>query len=396
MDRLSALVWPDGEGGTRLRRTDGVVPPGAERYVAVPHVDDPRFLLPLDTPAVARARLLRRYNHLRTDTRRILRLGLAAGVRVGLPPQRAGRNLLHAEPPTHGRTLLETVAEALGVDEALVLSTGIRPGSRVTLNVTDSTGEARAFVKVVADADDRAALLREHAFLADFAARAVPGLLVPRPLFLLEWGASLVLGVDPLPDDVRRVSPRHAARTHPWLEAMTAARPRNTLPLDESPWLADLARDAERLPAEWAAVRTEVEAATERWAANALPHGVRHGDWSPWNMAWTGAATLALWDWEFGHRMAPLGLDRWNWRYTYETSVRGFPADRAAGRLRAAAALARSQEPDAPLLAELFLLDMLVRRAGQAAAGNDASAGHARALLAQRPTTTEAERTETT
>lgn len=384
MERLSALVWPDGSGGTRLRPSDAVVPAGTERYVAVPHLGDPRFLLPLDAPAAARARLLRRYNHLRTDTRRVLRLGLAAAVRVGLPRERPGRNLLHAAPPLVGRTLLETVAEALGTSEALVLSTGIRPGSRVTLNVTDRAGEARTFVKVV-DGDDRAALLREHDFLADFATRPVPGLLVPRPLFLTEWGGALVLGVDPLPDDVRRVGPRHAARTRPWLEAMVSARPRRLLALGQSPWLADLTRDAALLPPAWAPVPAAVEAARERWADIELPHGVRHGDWSPWNMAWTGEATLALWDWEFAHRMAPLGLDRWNWRYTFDTSVRGVPAERAARRLRSAAAAAAADEPDAPLLAELFLLDMVVRRARQAAAGNDASAAHAHALLAGPP-----------
>lgn len=376
--RVADVVWPDGQGGHRL--TFQRPTRAAERYLVLPSLKQPRFLLPLDAPPAARAQLLLRYNHLRSDPRRAVRAALAGAVRLGLPPPRHGHNLVYVEPG--GVSLLEVVAAELGADhEDLVLSTGIRARTgpaRPTLNITDRRGRARAFVKVAVTAAHRAALEREHAFLADFATDPADGLLVPRPLFRAEWQGALVVGIEALPDDVRRIRPEHRDQVLPWLERLVASRPQRTMPFVESPWLAGLRAAAHELPDPWRDRSTEaLDRMEERFGDRLVEHGVRHGDWSPWNMAWTGDHRLALWDWEFAQDLAPRGLDEWNWQYAHDTSVRRVPVRMAAARLRAAVA----QDERSALAGELVLLDMAMRRAGQAAMGNESSAGYAEDLF---------------
>lgn len=380
--RIAPVIWPDGAGGHRLDSEPGTGEVG-ESYLVLPDLRRPRFLLPLDIEPAARARLLLRYNHLRRDRRRLVRAVLAGTVRLGVPRARPGHNVAYVEAAPH--SLLDVVASELGTaDERLVLSTGIRAQTgpaRPTLNVTDRQGQSRAFVKVAVAAHHREALEREHAFLADFAARPAEGLLVPRPLFRTEWAGALVVGVEALPDDVRRVRPGHRERVRPWLERLVASRPRQRLPLDDSPWLAGLAATAAGLPDPWASPAVEaVERTREHAGQRLVEHAVRHGDWSPWNMAWTGDGRLALWDWEFAERLAPRGLDDWNWRYAHDTSVRRLPVPVAVARLRAAAAGIR--DPDTELVVQLLLLDMAVRRATQASTGSLSSAAYARDLFA--------------
>jgi hypothetical protein len=308
-----------------------------------------------------------------------VRAVLAGAVRVGLPRPRPGHNLVHVE--RSRVSLLEVVAAGLGVEGAgLVLSTGIqaRTGpARPTLNVTDQAGRPRAFVKVAVTPAHRAALEREHGFLADFARCPAEGLLVPRPLFRTEWEGALVVGVEALPDDVRRVRARHRDRVRPWLDRLVDSRPRRSLRLADSPWLAQLQSAAARLPEPW---RVESLAAVHRvvgrYGDTVVEHGLHHGDWSPWNMAWTGDGRLAVWDWEFAEELAPCGLDQWSWQFALDTSVRRLPFRVAAARLRAAAT-----DQDSALACELVLLDMAARRAVQAAQGNRSSAGYAEELF---------------
>jgi hypothetical protein len=377
--RVAEVVWPDGQGGHRLAFEN---PAGgsAERYLVLPSLQQPRFLLPLDAPPAARAQLLLRYNHLRSDSRRAVRTALAGAVRLGLPLPRQGYNLAYVAPG--GVSLLEVVATGLGAEDGdLVLSTGVRArtgAARPTLNVTDQRGRARAFVKVAVTAPHRAALEREHDFLADFAARPAEGLLVPRPLFRTEWQGALVVGVEALPDDVRRIRSAHRDRVLPWLERLVSSRPRRTMTLAESPWLADLRVSASTLPEPWRDLAvTAVDRAQRVHGARAVQHGVRHGDWSPWNMAWTGNHRLALWDWEYAQPLAPRGLDEWNWQYAHDTSVRRMPVRMAAARLRASG----SVDKRSALACELMLLDMAMRRAGQAAMGNRSAAHYAADLF---------------
>jgi hypothetical protein len=387
LERVARVLWPEGPEGPldhRVRWAEdlpGSLPPGTERYAAIPSPSRPAFLLPLDAPPRARARLLRHYNHLRTDRRRAQRLALAALAAVGLPRAR-GRLLV--VPPGPRASLREVVADAIGVPAAdLVLSVAVRPGTgplTPTVTVVDTEGTPRVFVKVADTPGTRAELEAEHDVLVAMRQPADSPVLVPGPLFRLEWDGALVVGIEPLPLDVRRVEVDELDAVQPFLDALVASRPTIALTLDESPWTARLRGVAASLPPHAGAPLTAaIDATVARHTGTRFPHGLRHGDWSCWNMARSDdAGGLAVWDWEFSEPSAPLGLDRCNWHFAFDTGVRGLSTAESAARLRALPA-----DVADPRLRELYLLDMAARRSALGAGGEEASARWARELLAE-------------
>lgn len=385
LDRLARVLWPDGAGGHRVRWAEaaGAPAPGTERYAAIPSPRSPAFLLPLDAPPRARARLLRHYNHLRTNRRRVQRLALASLAAVGLP--RPGRGLLLATPGS-APGLREVVADALGLPaEDLVLSVAVRHGTgplTPTVTVVDTSGRPRVFVKVADSPETRAELDAEHDVLVGMRQPADSPVLVPGPLFRREWDGALVVGIDPLPLDVRRVEVDELEAVQPYLDALVATRPVADLTLADSPWTARLRAVAASLPPDVGApLAAAVERTVDRHAGTTFPHGLRHGDWSCWNMARSReAGGLAVWDWEFSEPSAPLGLDRSNWHFAFDTGVRGLSTAESAARLRAL-----PDEVADPRSRDLYLLDMAVRRTALGAGGEVASARWGRELLAELP-----------
>lgn len=381
LTRVAEVLWPaDTPERHRLRAASGRSPsPGAERYAAVPSSRRARYLLPLDAPPAVRARLLLHYNHLRTDRRRAQRLAIAALAALGLP--RTDRSRLVAEPGPRGG-LRELVAEQLGCrTDELVLSVGVRPGTgplAPTVTVVDTRGRPRVFVKVAADPGTRAELEAEHDVLAALAQPRGSGLLVPGPMFRVEWEGALVVGIDPLPLDVRRIGPDELDATLPFLERLVAQHERESLRLVDSPWTARLRAVLSGLPERWAGPLGHALDQAARRHPQPVPHGLRHGDWSCWNMAWSATVGgLAVWDWEYSEPMAPLGLDRCNWHFAFDTSVRGLSPAEATDRLREDA----RARGDHSRTAELFLLDMAVRRAALGADGEESSAAAADELV---------------
>lgn len=380
--RVASVLWPDdGPVPHRVQVAPGDAPEGAERYAAVPSAAHARYLLPLDAPPLARTRLLLHYNHLRTDRRRVQRVALAALAALGLP--RPGRNLLVARPGSRPG-LRDVVADALGLPPGdLVLSVAVRPGTgplTPTVTVVDTSGRPRVFVKVADTAETRAELDAEHDVLVAMRRPEDSPVLVPGPLFRREWDGALVVGIEPLPLDVRRVEVGELEAVQPYLDALVATRPVVDLALEDSPWTARLRAVAASLPQDVGTPLAEaVDRAVARHAGTTFPHGLRHGDWSCWNMARSRAAGgLAVWDWEFSEPSAPLGLDRSNWHFAFDTGVRGLSTAESAARLRAL-----PTEVADPRSRELYLLDMAARRTSLGAGGEEASARWGRELLAE-------------
>ena len=380
LNRLGRAVWPADGDEHRLHLRASAAGDDAERYLVLPDLRSPRFLLPLEARPRARMDLLLRYNRLRSDPRRAARSVLAPLVRAGLPRPRPGHNVLYAA--TDDTSLLAAVASVTGVAAGdLVLSTGVRPGAgptRPTLNISDRDGVPHAFVKVAVTARQRESLEREHDVARAFQHDPAPGLLVPRPLFKISWGDALLVGVEPLPVEVRRVRPSHRRQVQPWLDRLVASRPRTALAVASSPWTRRLQDTSATLPDPWRdPVGETVARLTTELGGHVVEHGIRHGDWSPWNLAWLGDSRLAVWDWEYSEPLAPLGLDEWGWTFAHDVSVRGRTAWQAGRRLRAAAGATSSSA----VAAELLLVDLLVRRAAQAAGGDSGAVTHARGLL---------------
>ncbi|GAB3081035.1 hypothetical protein GCM10027215_24200 [Nocardioides zeae] len=407
--RTAAVVWPsvDEPGRTAARpaarRRRGDVP--RERYRLVRFEGRVRFAVDAGLGRRARRAVLRYGNDLRAPSRRWARrlVGswflLGAGDRVG--------DLVAVPGDDDALGLRTAAAAALGCDEGTVhLSFAVidREGSaRPTVLVSDGRGRPRLFLKVGAGAARLAALEREHDATDVAAARSHRedvGILVPRPVLLHRAGQGGALGLTPLPDDVTPVDAEDPTPTWRVLDRLVAAGPTSAPRLEDSPWLRRLLADARGLrdgrgplgvpvgPVVAHLGRRAVEMAAEyhRHHGDAfLLHGLRHGDWSPWNLGWTGTGAqrrLVAWDWEFGEAEAPVALDRHNWQFARATSV-----DRVAAGPAARALLERSTTDGpaalgtSPLTARLFLLDMAVRRALLAAAGERRAVEAASALL---------------
>ncbi|MDQ1104570.1 hypothetical protein [Nocardioides zeae] len=407
--RTAAVVWPsvDEPGRTAAqpaRRRRGPADP-LGHYRLVRFEGRVRFVVAAELGRRARRAVLRYGNDLRSPSRRWARRLVGSWFLLGAR-DRVG-DLVEVPGDDDALGLRTAAAAALGCDEEAVhLSFAVidREGSaRPTVLVSDGRGHARLFLKVGAGAARRAALERERDATAVAAARSHRGdlgVVVPRPVLLHRAGAGSALGMTPLPDDVTPVDAHDPAPTWRVLDRLVAAGPTTATRLGESPWLRRLLADARGLrdgegphgvpvgPVVAHLGRRSVEMAAEyhRHHGDAfLLHGLRHGDWSPWNLGWTGAGArrrLVAWDWEFGEAEAPVALDRHNWHFARATSV-----DRVAAGTAAADLLERSASDHpgelgtSPLTARLFLLDMAVRRALLAAAGEQRAAEAAAALL---------------
>lgn len=408
-DRTAAVVWPSVDEPGRSAAVPAAGPlaagGGLDRYRLVRFDRRVRFVVAAALGRRARRAVLRYGNDLRAPSRRWARRVVGSWFLVGAGDR--ADDLVAVPGDDDALGLRTAAATAVGCDESAVhLSFAVidREGSaRPTVLVSDARGRARLFLKVGAGAARQAALQREHgatAVAAERSHRHDLGILVPRPVLLHRAGTGSALGMTPLPDDVRPVDPHDPAPTWRVLDRLVAAGPTSAPRLADSPWLRRLLADARGLrdgtppagPSAGAAVadlgRRAVEVAAELHRHHGdtfLLHGLRHGDWSPWNLGWTGTGRqrrLVAWDWEFGEAQAPVALDRHNWQFARATSVDRVAAGTAAVDLLARSASDRTAAGGtSPLTARLFLLDMAVRRALLAAAGEQRAAATAGALL---------------
>lgn len=345
--------------------------PFKERYLAVPSHRAPRYLLPLDADRAARRRLLSAYNGLRSPRRRVMRRLVAEASARGLLPEHR-RNLVEVEPSLPCEESLRKIASrALGMrTDELIFAIGVNDKGglvRPTLTVADRSGNPLLFVKIARHPALRRRLRSERDALADVQERPVAGIVTPAPVLFTEWAGRSVLGVSPLPLEAKGFHFRDFTEAHDFLGTLQASRPETHEVLRESTWGRALLERIELLTAPW---RSELRELFEEFLSehgqSVVAVGIRHGDWSPWNMAHLPGRHIAVWDWEFSEQLAPLSLDQLNWEFAYATSVRRIPTAKAARGL-----LAQGHDVVAT---QLFLLDMTVRRAEEATCGLVSSA----------------------
>ncbi|MDT9594395.1 hypothetical protein RDV89_15025 [Nocardioides zeae] len=392
---VAGVVWPAAHGGgCAIEAVGSPAVAGGEAYELVRFAGRVRYVVSDALSPRARRRVLLYGNRLRAPARRLARSAVASSylLRRPRPAARvvAEADLLHLR----GR-----VARSLRRPEAevhLTFAVLERDGApRPTVLAVDRHGTPLLFLKLGAGPARAAALARERDAL-DRATRAVPAAVqVPRRRLWLRSGDVTVLGTEPLRPDVAPVSSADPDATWPALDALVAANPRCDLALAASPWLVRLQRVAEdlrdgphrdlSLVADAERLRRLVVGYRARHGAEVLAHGLRHGDWSSWNLGWAPAwqgRRLTVWDWEYGEQWAPLSLDRHNWFYARATSVRGqAAADAAADLLAEARPQRRGEVATGPLTTRLFLLDMAARRLALAAAGEVGSGRAADELL---------------
>lgn len=392
--RAAGMVWPVHDGATALteaRRAE--ITAATEAYQLVRFGGRVRFVVDHALSRRARRRVLLYGNSLRAPRRRLARAAVASAFQLGRLP---GHSAL-AAPHRDTLGLRRRVARALSrCENGVHLSFAVldREGPpRATVLAVDPDGTPLMFLKVGAGSARRAALRRERAAIVRSREGRPPGVELPGETLWAEVGDVTVLGIEPLPADVTPVGPDEPNATWGGLDALVAGSAAEELSLAESPWLRARCRAARALAADPRPEISELgarcvkvtEAYATRHRGTRLPHGMRHGDWSFWNLGWTGGGAhrrLVAWDWEYSEASAPLALDRHNWHYARQTSVAGLPAVRAAADLLADArpVMAGGVQLD-ELTARLYLVDMAVRRSALAAAGERRSALAADGLL---------------
>lgn len=289
----------------------------------------PAFLLPASRRVAAS--MCRSYNGLRPPRRRRQRSGVAlalrlgAGGAVGAAPVDQG--LVLPGMPAQG-SLLAELGRLLGrpVHAGVGLGT-LDAYWKPVLQLFDDAGHPVGFAKVGWTPMTRRLVGTEWRVLEHLSGR-VRSPLVPAPLVRLNWGPLDVVVTAPLPLDSLRIDDESTADVPAAMAHLDGER---SASLDDLAWW-DEVRSAvrESVAAGTAAVRDEpdlpalVAAVEKAHGGVAVPVGLLHGDWVPWNQARRRATgELVVWDWEYADPQAPLGLDTIHARYQIERLLRG-------------------------------------------------------------------------
>jgi hypothetical protein len=236
--------------------------------------------------------------------------------------------------------------------------------AKPTVLVTDLQANPLVFAKVGSTHELQVRLRREHRALSKLSSLSAAELRFPPPLFLDTWQGRTVLGVAPIPTDVRHVGPRQSNAAHERLSALVRHLPAPGPLRESSRWLTELNDRIDQLTDLWRSrCRTALDAVLTHASASGHPValGMRHGDWSPWNVARATTGEWWSWDLEFFHHAAPLGLDHVNWGFTVLHGLKRHPVEAALSGTRQ---LARARVDSADIIVDLFALELAVRHAG--------------------------------
>lgn len=307
--RPDGAAWPDLSGVEALVCLGGREPDAAalraaglthvRRFHARPDAGRPRWLLPLDSPAVAAGSMVL-HKPVRLVSR-VGRLGAWAAARCG-QLDRLGETVTVATRRVSALEAMATraVKESHGTrngDETmrLALATGVVDGAvpRIIAAVLDAAGEVRAFVKV-AGSHDAKRRVRHEARMLQLLERELPAVRSPRLLARGEVAGRYVAVSSPLPG--RAPPPRLTPAHHRFLEALTLPGP--TRPASQSRsvrWLIWQAHHLHRADASREALG-RLMPTLERLH---LPPVVAHRDFTPWNARLQRDGELAAFDWEY-------------------------------------------------------------------------------------------------
>ena len=311
-----AALWP--EPARIERRGRGVPGTGSQpgrpgraggqtEFLILPNEAKAVLLLPR-RPRRAAAAALRHYKASAVGRQRLRFRGLALGAQMGLAevlPQRITIGQPGDEPDTDVVSYLRKV-----LDQELIVSLRIGPpraNRKPVLELLSPHGRLLGFAKVGITGLTRELVRAEAAALGVLEAAGLTRLEVPRLLHHGQWQEHEVLVQAPLRGSGRAATP--AALTSAMAELATTAGV-TVEPVGQSRYWRGLRSRLEacggREPAEaLLQIMADMQATAE---ATSLAFGSWHGDWTPWNMAFSGGRVLA-WDWERFESGVPIGYD---------------------------------------------------------------------------------------
>ncbi len=326
-----------------------------ENFAAIPNIQDPRWLVPLNSGAVA-AGALNIYTPYRRAAQlklRILQLLFRTGP-VLWRPQRV--TVARRQQPELLRTLNGLLA---GSAIHLTISTGTPgAGRKSTIAAIDGQGAELAFAKVASTSTaeqlmhNEASILREVGF-----ARRLP-VLAPRLLFEGQSDGRLVTIQSPV---AGRAAPKDLGERHSvFLQTLSLGRPR---PVAESALLRSLPERLASVGLSDGYFPMILDRAARELAGVELSPTVMHGDFAPWNLRLQKDA-IAAFDWEYGVLDAIPGLDELHHHWQTGFLLYGWSANQAEAFLREWAlqpptGLGKAQ---AEALVKVYLLQALAQR----------------------------------
>lgn len=322
-------------------------------WACLPDARDPWLLIPLGSRSAERAALdeLNSRGH-----RSAARLARAAAVLGGV-------RLLPKIVVTGGGEDVESlIARTLGRrDVAVSMVVGKhRALQKPVLRVLARDGSTLAFAKVGVSEPTRELVRRETAALRAFECDPPRRYRTPRVLGAVEWRGLSLLLQEPMPGGR---SPSEHAVSGVAAEISSRGTVRTTALQDSAPWL-DLRARLGRLDTADPVV-TALARFADRLehvhAAAPVRTGMSHGDFTPWNVAASGAS-VHVWDWEGFADETPVGFDLLHYRFQQDVVVRGRHPGVAFGDLldESSFMLSRWGLDDARLVASLYVIGTAV------------------------------------
>jgi len=226
-------------------------------------------------------------------------------------------------PGRSGSTLRAHLAEVLDTDLRISVSVGPpRPNRKPVIRCYRDDG-IFAVAKLGPEAPTAEMVRNEARWLDVMAAQPLDGIQTPPLLHSGEFGngALLVMGALDLTSDLGVEFDEVPVQTAIAFASRYAENERVT----DSDWW-------HRLPVRMNdAALDSVQAQLAQMAKHehfaAVETSAWHGDWSPWNMGWSTAGKLCIWDWERAAVGVPTGFDLLHLHYQYGDGINAAAAD---------------------------------------------------------------------
>ncbi len=288
------------------------------RYAVIPSLSSPRFLVPLASGKNG-AKSLSTYSA-HKPIARVFKWALQKGLRIGVaqPFLRHRVSIRESQttldPDKDNGSLRQYLARALGAGEIVLgVSLGTpSPHQKPLFQVMDREGRALGYAKVGWNEETIGIVRNEAKALQELAATQFTGVSIPRALLAEEWKGYYVLLQSGPPSEnwspSRRIAPCH-------LQFLKELHQVNQMKfaLEESPWWRALQERMSGLDEMGAAydadlLRWALEECAARFAGTEVCFGMKHGDFTPWNLLEKKGELFVL-DWEYMDRSSPAGFD---------------------------------------------------------------------------------------
>lgn len=381
LEALADMVWGPFDGSSPVELVWGHAPEQGRvcsRYLVLPDFVRARLLLPEAPPHVT-ATVAQSFNGLRRRPVRALRAATAAAMRADVVRSIFTRQLSVAVDdriPTTDEAgwLIERHLQNTLDERDLLMSVSVRPvrpNYKPMLQLFGPSGTPIGYGKLGCTQSAASRVLTEARALQMLRGRNLRAVRVPALLHNGAWRGREVCVVKPLPQSARHYKDFEQLPPYACTTAIAEATDVYVQDLGASTYWADTRNRLNEAggDAESDQVLGYTRALFHQLQEDAgripLRFGFWHGDWVPWNVAWSGPH-LWVWDWEHSHADVPVGFDILHWRLQVALVRRRLGMRQAVETLMTrgvqdVAGLLQVDTHHAGLISALYLLEFLLR-----------------------------------